>query len=74
MPAWKPPTVGWCPTELVQRSAVFQGDGFLIRTAALEDIINAKERAGRPKDREALPELREIAERERRESPDAPET
>jgi len=52
--------------ELVERAAVFQGDGFLIRTASLDDIINAKERAGRPKDREALPELREIRERERR--------
>lgn len=66
--------------ELVERAVVFQGDGFLIRTAALDDIINAKERAGRPKDREALPELpelreiREIRERERREPPDTPGT
>lgn len=66
--------------ELVERAVVFQGGGFLIRTAALDDIINAKERAGRPKDREALPELpelreiREIRERERREPPDTPGT
>jgi hypothetical protein len=54
--------------ELVERAAVFQGAGFVIRTAGLDDIINAKERAGRPKDREALPELYEIRERERREA------
>ena len=30
------------------------------RTAALEDIIRAKERANRAKDREALPELRAL--------------
>jgi len=53
--------------ELVERAAVFQGDGFVICTAAFDDIINAKERADRPKDREALPELHEIRERERRE-------
>jgi predicted nucleotidyltransferase len=54
--------------ELVERAAVFQGDGFVIRTAAIDDIINAKERADRPKDREALPELREIREREHRDA------
>lgn len=54
--------------ELVERAAVFQGDGFVIRTAGLDDIINAKERAGRPKDHDALPELHEIRERERREA------
>ncbi|HVX22719.1 MAG TPA: hypothetical protein VHB02_15325 [Acidimicrobiales bacterium] len=46
--------------ELVQRATVLQGDGFVVRAAALEDIIAAKERADRPKDREALPELRAI--------------
>jgi hypothetical protein len=39
---------------------VLQGDGFMIRTAGLEDIITAKERADRPNDREALPGLRAI--------------
>jgi hypothetical protein len=43
--------------ELVQRGSVLQGQGFLVHAAGLEDIIRAKERANRPKDREALPEL-----------------
>lgn len=46
--------------ELVLRATVLHGDGFVIRAAALEDIIAAKERADRAKDREALPELRAI--------------
>lgn len=41
-PAWKPSTVAWCPNEeLTERAAVFQGDGFVIRTAGVDDIINA---------------------------------
>jgi hypothetical protein len=43
--------------ELAERAAVFRGDGFALRTASIDDIITAKERAGRPKDLEALPEL-----------------
>jgi hypothetical protein len=46
--------------ELVQRASVFRGDGFVIHAAGLDDIIRAKERADRPKDRAALPELRAI--------------
>lgn len=46
--------------ELVQRASVLQGEGFVIHAAGLDDIIRAKERADRPKDREALPELRAI--------------
>jgi hypothetical protein len=46
--------------ELVVRATVLQGDGFVIRAAGLEDIIRAKERADRIKDREALPELRRL--------------
>ncbi len=46
--------------ELAERATVLQGHGFVIRAAALEDIIRAKERANRPKDREALPELRAL--------------
>ena len=34
--------------------------GFVIRAAGLEDIIRAKERADRDKDRDALPELRRL--------------
>jgi hypothetical protein len=44
--------------ELLQRATVLHGDGFTVRAAGLEDIITAKERADRPKDREALPEAR----------------
>lgn len=44
--------------ELIERETVLQGNGFVIRAAALEDIIAAKERANRSKDRDALPELR----------------
>jgi hypothetical protein len=44
--------------ELLERSTVLEGKGFEIRAAGLEDIIRAKERADRAKDRAALPELR----------------
>jgi hypothetical protein len=57
--------------ELAERAVSFQGDGFVLRTAGIDDIIAAKERAGRPKDREAMPELREIQAREHREAADA---
>lgn len=43
---------------LTQRETLIRGGGFTIRAAALEDIIAAKEHAGRPKDLAALPELR----------------
>jgi predicted nucleotidyltransferase len=46
--------------ELVERANTLQGDGFVIRAASLPDIISAKERANRAKDREALPELRAL--------------
>ena len=46
--------------ELAERANVIQGDGFAIRAASLEDIIIAKERADRAKDREAPPELRKL--------------
>jgi hypothetical protein len=46
--------------ELAERSTLLHGDGFVIRAASLDDIIEAKERADRPKDREGLPELRAI--------------
>jgi hypothetical protein len=39
---------------------VLRGEGFVIRAAGLDDIIRAKERAGRLKDHEALPELRRL--------------
>ena len=46
--------------ELVERSTVLRGAGFVIPAASLDDIIRAKERADRDKDREALPELRRL--------------
>jgi shikimate 5-dehydrogenase len=46
--------------ELVERATELHGAGFVVRAASLDDIIEAKERAGRPKDLEALPELRAI--------------
>ncbi len=46
--------------ELAGRAMVLRGDGFVIRAASLEDIIRAKERADRAKDRDALPELRAL--------------
>lgn len=46
--------------ELAERANVLEGQGFVIHAAGLDDIIIAKERADRPKDRAALPELRAI--------------
>jgi len=46
--------------DLAQRQTIIRGEGFTIRAAALEDIITAKELAGRPKDHDALPELRAL--------------
>lgn len=46
--------------QLAERATVIRGDGFVVRAAALDDIIIAKERADRDKDHEALPELRAL--------------
>lgn len=46
--------------ELAERSTILQGEGFLIRAASLDDIIEAKERADRAKDPDGFPELRAI--------------
>jgi hypothetical protein len=46
--------------ELVERATVVEGHGVAIRIAGLDDVIAAKERASRPKDAEALPELRAL--------------
>ena len=48
------------PYEGVERANDLWGDGFAVRAAGLDDIISAKEHAGRPKDLDALPELRRI--------------
>ena len=47
--------------ELVDRASELHLDGIVVRVAALEDVIASKEWADRPKDREALPELRRSA-------------
>jgi hypothetical protein len=39
-------------------------DGVVIRVAALADIIDSKQHAGRTKDRDALPELEELRRRQ----------
>jgi len=46
--------------ELACRATTIQGEGFVIRAAALDDIIASKEWANRKKDHEALPELYEL--------------
>jgi hypothetical protein len=46
--------------ELVTRGTAIPYNGVTIRLASLEDIITAKEHADRPKDHEALPELRAL--------------
>jgi len=43
--------------ELAARAAVLDLDGIAVRVAALDDVIASKERADRPKDRDALLEL-----------------
>lgn len=50
--------------ELLSRSLVVQGEGFVVHVASVDDIIAAKTFANREKDREALPELLEIQARE----------
>jgi Nucleotidyl transferase AbiEii toxin, Type IV TA system len=51
--------------ELVARSTIVRGDGFAVHVASVDDIIAAKTFANRDKDRDALPELLDIQERER---------
>lgn len=51
--------------ELVGRASVQDVNGLAVRVAALDDVIASKEWADRPKDRRALPELRELASRRR---------
>lgn len=47
--------------ELIGRAAVQEVHGIAVHVAALDDVIASKEWADRPKDREALPELRDLA-------------
>jgi hypothetical protein len=46
--------------ELVGRASKLNLDGIVVRVAALDDVIASKEWADRPKDRDALPELRAL--------------
>ena len=46
--------------ELVDRASTLGLDGIVVRVAALDDVIASKEWANRPKDRDALPELRSL--------------
>jgi len=50
--------------DLLTRSMMVRGDGFVVHIASVDDIIAAKTFANRDKDREALPELLDIQERE----------
>jgi hypothetical protein len=43
--------------DLIERSQPFDVGGFVVRVAALDDIIRSKETANRDKDRAALPQL-----------------
>ena len=49
--------------DLVTRSVSYQVDPLTVSLAALDDIIASKEFAGRNKDLEGLPELRELQHR-----------
>lgn len=51
--------------DLSERAITFAREGLAVRVAALDDIIASKTWADRPKDREGLPELRRLAERNR---------
>ncbi|MBX3313948.1 MAG: hypothetical protein KF906_06480 [Actinobacteria bacterium] len=47
--------------DLAVRATPMQVAGAVVRVASLPDIIASKEWADRPKDREALPELRRLS-------------
>lgn len=51
--------------DLDQRAEERRVDGITVRVASLDDIIASKEWADRPKDRDALPELYQLAQRRR---------
>jgi hypothetical protein len=48
--------------QLIERASVLDLDGVEVAVASLEDLIRSKEIADRPKDREALAELRRLRE------------
>jgi hypothetical protein len=59
--------------ELIRRGEPRRFHGITIHVAALDDIIASKERANRPKDRDALPELRRLLDRQQHRSVERPE-
>lgn len=50
--------------QLLERAADLELDGIVVKTIALDDLIASKEWADRPKDHEALPELRALRDAE----------
>ncbi|MGI8686733.1 MAG: hypothetical protein ACR2MO_16865, partial [Acidimicrobiales bacterium] len=50
--------------ELIGRAEIQEVHGIAVHVAALGDVIASKEWADRPKDRQALPELRQLASRQ----------
>jgi hypothetical protein len=59
--------------DLVQNAQAISIGGHIAKVAALEDVIRSKEAAGRPKDRAALPLLRQLLEQIGRQEPPKPE-
>lgn len=51
-------------TELAARAVGYDVGGLTIRLASLDDIVASKEFVGRDKDRDALPELKELLRRQ----------
>lgn len=54
--------------QLIPNATIIEVDGLVVAVASLADIIRSKEIADRPKDREALQELRTIERRHHRET------
>ncbi|HEX3391247.1 MAG TPA: hypothetical protein VHS55_01655, partial [Solirubrobacteraceae bacterium] len=50
--------------QLCEQAVVIEIGGAKVLAASLEDIMRSKEIANRPPDQEALPELRELKERQ----------
>lgn len=55
--------------ELATRGVAADIGGFIVHVAALDDIVASKEFAGSDKDKEALPELRELQRSSRPQGP-----
>ena len=53
--------------ELVQRSTDVEFSGVIVQLTSLDDIIDSKSHAARPKDRDALAELHDLRSRQQAE-------